>query len=723
MRRGLFVLLVAFVMLVLAPAIRPTGAAETPVHTLAVSGTGVAMYPAFAAATERYGVTTTDATAGTVVVTASTSDLLGSVWVDGRLAAGGTATVTGLTTGDEISVFIQDSAGTAVHSLVYLPPHFPALSVVGSGTPAGGHVLLTLSKFTAGTPNFDTAVDRNGVPAYVRSSLDGSLDLKALANGHYTVSRQPASPGKTGYRLVELDDQFRPVASYETASPLVNTDSHDSILEPDGNRILIAYELNPQTAATDAVIQEVDPEGKVVFTWNSKDHVLPSDGVSGSANDYAHINSIMIMDDGDILASFRHLSQVMKIARTAHDGFLPGDVVWRLGGRRSDFAFTDSDSSYLGGPCAQHTATQLPNGHILVFDNGSWAPNPMCIDPADTSGPTLARTQTRVTEYALDVGTSTATTVWSYQVPGRFALFAGSARRLQNGDTLVGWASARQAIATLVDPAGVALWELKDDTADELARYFTYRAAAAAVPDAIKPAIDVVRPEQDQSYAFGQAVTSDFGCTDRGGSSLVSCQAGATRSGSTLDTTTPGTHTFTVQASDRSGNLTSVARTYHVGEAGPTGGAPVPPPPVLRRPDGLIHRSPNGRQVGGNVYGSSARQGVRQAVSLRARSASAIVRFENDGNSADRILVHGTAGSRTFRVRYFAGGTDVTRRVTAGIYRTPSLLPGRGWRLFVRVTRTGAAGYGDHRTIRLRGTSVGDTRRWDAVRTFVHATS
>ena len=434
MRRGLFVLLVAFVMLVLAPAIRPTGAAETPVHTLAVSGTGVAMYPAFTAATERYGVTTTDATAGTVVVTASTSDPLGSVWVDGRLATGGTATVTGLTTGDEISVFIQDSAGTAVHSLVYLPPQFPALSVVGSGTPAGGHVLLTLSKFTAGTPNFETAVDRNGVPAYVRASLDGSLDLKALANGHYTVSRQPASPGKTGYRLVELDDQFRPVAGYETASPLVNTDSHDSILRPDGSRILIAYEPNPQTAATDAVIQEVDPQGNVVFTWNSKDHVLPSDGVSGSANDYAHINSIMIMDDGDILASFRHLSQVLKIARTAHDGFQQGDVVWRLGGRRSDFSFDiDADPSFRGGPCAQHTATELADGHIMVYDDGSWAPGPMCIDPADPSGPTIARPQTRVTEYALDTYAHTAIQVWAYEVPGRFALFAGSARRLQNG--------------------------------------------------------------------------------------------------------------------------------------------------------------------------------------------------------------------------------------------------------------------------------------------------
>jgi hypothetical protein len=291
-------------------------------------------------------------------------------------------------------------------------------------------------------------------------------------------------------------------------------------------------------------------------------------------------------------------------------------------------------------------------------------------------------------------------------VPGRFALFAGSARRLSNGDTLVGWASARQATATLVDPAGVAQWELADVTPDELQRYFTYRAAAANVPDAIKPAVVVVRPEQDASYASGRVVTSDFGCTDRGGSSLASCQAGASRSGTRLDTTTPGTHTFTVRATDRSGNVTSVTRTYHVGV----------------QPDGLIQRSPDGRQVGDDIYGGSVTQGVRQPISGGARSATAIVRFENDGIHPDRITVHGTAGSRTFRVRYFAAGVEVTARVTAGTYRTPSLMPGQASRLRVKVIRTGAARVGDQRIFRIRGTSVDDVRRWDGVRTLVHAT-
>ena len=49
-------------------------ASAPPTRTLAVAGTGVGMYPAFDAAIRRYAATTTSATAGTLEVTASTTD-------------------------------------------------------------------------------------------------------------------------------------------------------------------------------------------------------------------------------------------------------------------------------------------------------------------------------------------------------------------------------------------------------------------------------------------------------------------------------------------------------------------------------------------------------------------------------------------------------------------------------------------------------------------------
>ena len=116
----LVVFLVAAVVAISAPVASsaartqpgaPHLAAAAPVHAVSVAGTGVGMYPGFSRNVSRYAVTTTSGTAGTVEVTATTSDASGRVWVNGRAARTSTTTVTGLSDGDEISVFVQDSAG------------------------------------------------------------------------------------------------------------------------------------------------------------------------------------------------------------------------------------------------------------------------------------------------------------------------------------------------------------------------------------------------------------------------------------------------------------------------------------------------------------------------------------------------------------------------------------------------------------------------------------
>jgi len=91
-----------------------------------------------------------------------------------------------------------------------------------------------------------------------------------------------------------------------------------------------------------------------------------------------------------------------------------------LGGKDSDFIFYNDP---LLGFNHQHSVTQLPNGNILLYDNGNLHNPP----------------QTRVVEYKLDEKTMTATLVWSYGIPGRFTYAAGSVQRLPNGHTLIGW--------------------------------------------------------------------------------------------------------------------------------------------------------------------------------------------------------------------------------------------------------------------------------------------
>ena len=87
----------------------------------------------------------------------------------------------------------------------------------------------------------------------------------------------------------------------------------------------------------DSVIQHVTAAGAVDFQWSSAAYAEETTA-AGNA-DYAHINSIDVQPNGDVLASFRHLSSVFLIASRAHDGHQPGDVIWKLGGRASTFSF------------------------------------------------------------------------------------------------------------------------------------------------------------------------------------------------------------------------------------------------------------------------------------------------------------------------------------------------------------------------------------------------
>jgi hypothetical protein len=344
-----------------------------------------------------------------------------------------------------------------------------------------------------------------------------------------------------------------------------------------------------------------------------------------------------------------------------------------------------------------------------VFDDGSVSVNGsplLCVDPNDPTGPTIARPVTRVAEYSLNQVNHTATLVWSYSVPGRLTSFAGSAQRLSNGDTMVGWAADNQpALATEVNAAGNPVWEL-----DNNAGLFSYRALKFAAPDAIPPVVNITAPADHATYPFGQKVNSDFSCTDRGGSNLQTC-SGPVVEGGQIDTSTPGRHNFTVVATDGAGNTTTLTRTYTVGV-----------PPASYQPDGLIKRIPGGRYVGGNVYGGISKQRIKESIAKSGHVALAEAKFQNDGNRVDRITITGSAGTAKFAVVYLVNGVNVTSQVVAGTYKTPSLEPGQAIQMRIRVTRTNAAKVGNSRTVKLSAKSLTAPAKHDSVATTIRAT-
>jgi len=127
------------------------------------------------------------------------------------------------------------------------------------------------------------------------------------------------------------------------------------------------------------------------------------------------------------------MGEVRKIdART-------GDIIWRLGGRNNQFTIMNDP---LGGFSAQHSGRILDNGNLLLYDNGLRHSPP----------------ESRAVEYRLDATNRTATLVWEFRHnPPIFTPIVGSAQRLLNGNTLVGFGAAGS--VTEVDRSATAVWE------------------------------------------------------------------------------------------------------------------------------------------------------------------------------------------------------------------------------------------------------------------------
>ena len=81
-------------------------------------------------------------------------------------------------------------------------------------------------------------------------------------------------------------------------------------------------------------------------------------------------------------------------------------------------------------------------------------------------------------------------------------------------------------------------------------------------PDVTAPSITLSTPPQGAVYAKDQVVAASFSCTD-GESGIANCVA-STPNGAPIDTSTSGTHSFTVTASDNAGNTAFVTHTYTV---------------------------------------------------------------------------------------------------------------------------------------------------------------
>jgi hypothetical protein len=184
-------------------------------------------------------------------------------------------------------------------------------------------------------------------------------------------------------------------------------------------------EVGGKTIWADYLV-EVTTGGKVVWEWRTWEHLDPAKDVITALQDdraeWTHANGVFEQPDGDLLVSFRNISTVIRIERKS------GNIAWRLG------------APPLSG---QHAPSLLPNGNILLFDNG---PHRL-----DESFP-FSR--------AIEVNPATNQIVWKYQEPRPFNFYSpriSNAQRLPNGNTLINEGVFGRFFE--VTPDGDVVWE------------------------------------------------------------------------------------------------------------------------------------------------------------------------------------------------------------------------------------------------------------------------
>jgi hypothetical protein len=165
----------------------------------------------------------------------------------------------------------------------------------------------------------------------------------------------------------------------------------------------------PGTEANGAIyadyLIEMTTGGEIVWEWRSWEHLDPETHPITAQDhraEWTHGNTVAETADGNLLVSFRNISTVVMIERAT------GRIVWELG----------------PPPLSQqHDPRPLPNGNVLIFDNG-----------------THRRDHPATFSRVIEVDPHRSEIIWQYTDPSLFEFYSpyiSGAQRLPNGNTLI----------------------------------------------------------------------------------------------------------------------------------------------------------------------------------------------------------------------------------------------------------------------------------------------
>lgn len=332
-----------------------------------------------------------------------------------------------------------------------LPSDFPVINVPINDNPASGYVFLANHGQDYGTTSYLMILNNDGSPIYYRKMSRLINDFKLSRSNLITYSEfQRGGTFSTGFYA--MNQAYAVVDSFRLGNGY-STDQHAFKLLDNYHSLLIGYDsqvfdMRDSISGGDSaavviglIVQELDSLKNVVFQWRSWDHfsIMDSPTVNylGHRIDYVHGNAVDLDTDDNLIISCRAMNEVTKIDRNT------GDIIWRLGKNaiHNEFTFFADTAGFS----AQHHCRILPDGHLTVFDNGNYH----------------TPQYSRAVEYELDEDNMTCTQVWEYRNdPDIYGGSQGSAQRLANGNTMIGWGGNADVTATEVRPDGSKAYEI-----------------------------------------------------------------------------------------------------------------------------------------------------------------------------------------------------------------------------------------------------------------------
>ncbi|HVU78055.1 MAG TPA: arylsulfotransferase family protein [Gaiellaceae bacterium] len=320
------------------------------------------------------------------------------------------------------------STGAGFASFVSEPSlEIPTLTVHTFDTPSPGYLFATT--LTGPGQRGPLIFDNHGQPVWFRRTKNVAIDFRRqIYKGKPVLTWWEGTISNigTGQGVGKIfDSSYKQIAEVKAGNGL-QADVHEFLITPQNTALITIYNEvtrdlssigGPAAHPTlDSIFQEVDiATGKVLLEWHSLDQIPLSDSYSPILTpfDYFHINSVDVVPDGNFLVSARNTWGVYKIDRKT------GALIWRLGGKSSDFQL---------GPGVlfmyQHDARAHTDGTITLYDDG----------PGDASH------QSRAIRIGVDERSRSVNLLQEYPHPTALASTAmGNAQFLSNDSVVVGW--------------------------------------------------------------------------------------------------------------------------------------------------------------------------------------------------------------------------------------------------------------------------------------------